>query len=258
VDKLLANIAQILGSTSGGTAAIGLPNEPGIREGLKRVENWARGQHEALSQQAGQLAGDRRDLASQLYQTAGSAAFNLPTAAVATTALGPVGGMAALGALESADQGGPAMAQGAAEGALMGGALHFMGPGGRLIRFGGASLMEYLHQIGSGADQPTAIRNALALGAMSAIPGGGAGVREAAQGARGYYRLPELSPAAARIIAAGEQYGVPVTAGDVSQSPALKNMEVSLEKVPGAGMQTFRERQQQRALRCRARPLSSP
>jgi hypothetical protein len=44
-DKLLANIAQILGSTSGGTAAIGLPNEPGIREGLKRVENWARGQH---------------------------------------------------------------------------------------------------------------------------------------------------------------------------------------------------------------------
>ena len=58
---------------------------------------------------------------------------------------------------------------------------------------------------------------------------------------------PAISPesaAAQDVIRLGKKYNVPLTAGDITQSPALKNMEVSLEKVPGAGMQKLREGQQ--------------
>jgi hypothetical protein len=58
---------------------------------------------------------------------------------------------------------------------------------------------------------------------------------------------PAPSPEAAaaeQVIEQGRRYGVRLSAGDVSQSPGLKNVEVAAEKVPGVGMGGFREGQQ--------------
>jgi len=58
---------------------------------------------------------------------------------------------------------------------------------------------------------------------------------------------PAISPeagAAREVIGQGRKYGIRVSAGDVSQKPTLKNIEVSAEKVPGMGMEPFRAKQQ--------------
>jgi hypothetical protein len=50
--------------------------------------------------------------------------------------------------------------------------------------------------------------------------------------------------AAQEVKEQGRKYGVRLSAGDISQKPTLKNIEVSAEKIPGIGMEGFREKQQ--------------
>jgi hypothetical protein len=64
--------------------------------------------------------------------------------------------------------------------------------------------------------------------------------------AQAAYRAPGSleSAAANEARRQGQKYGVRMSAGDVSQIPTLKNIEVSAEKVPGMGMEPFRAGQQ--------------
>jgi len=58
--------------------------------------------------------------------------------------------------------------------------------------------------------------------------------------------LPDMAPPpdAQSIIDLGKRYGITeMTPGDITQQPALKNIEVGLEKMPGTGLQSLRERQ---------------
>lgn len=55
------------------------------------------------------------------------------------------------------------------------------------------------------------------------------------------------APGAAEVEALGQKFGVPVTAGDATGSPAMKKTEVALENVPFVGMGKFRAGQDQQA-----------
>jgi hypothetical protein len=241
-DRLLANVAMMLDKESDRISQITGMSKGGF---FKTLENWARGQHQTLSQQAGELAGGRTDLPSRTIQTVGGAAFNLPTAAVAAELGGPVLGMAALGGLETADEGWRNALVAAAKGAALGGALHVMGPASRPVRLTGASAMTYAQMRLDGADHATALSNALAMGGMAAIPGGGATAREIAGNIPPIQFTPRLmranlTPQDAASQAYLESRGVETPLSMQTGSRPAAGLEASIQNVPGGG--AFSER----------------
>lgn len=168
---LTGNVAHLLD-----TAATKISGLTGLEKGglFKQIEDWAKQQQTAQQQEAGELRGGRDDLASRLYNLAGSTAGSLPTYAVAAELGGPVIGMGALGALETADQGPANMTKAALENAATGGALTVMGPASRPIRLMGAGAMTYAQLRLQGVDHETALANAMTMGGLSATHPGGA------------------------------------------------------------------------------------
>jgi hypothetical protein len=174
-NRLTANTAMLLNQ-----ATTKLSEVTGIPMGglFGDIENWARGQQASQEESAAELAGGRQDFASHLNRSIGGAAFNLPAYGAATAAGGSVAGMAGISALETADQGWQETLKAAAQGALMGGALHVMGPAGRPVRLTGAGAMTYAQLRLQGADHETALANAMTMGGLAGMgPGGGPGVR---------------------------------------------------------------------------------
>jgi hypothetical protein len=235
---LAANIAMILANLDEAvqkTAGTG-EGKAGV---LRHVENWLRGQQTYQQQQAQELAGGRQDLLSQLTRETYGAALSLPAYGVATALGGPVGGMAAMGGLETANQGWKNAATGAVEGLMMGGVLHVMGPAKRWIRMAGNAATVYQRLRDQGVDNETALRQALLQGGMGGMgPGEGTGLREMAGNVSkvpGMVResLPfpvrPLQSTLNPVQQAGVNYmlgeGVPLTASQITGNPYVKAKE---------------------------------
>lgn len=169
-NRLTANIAGLLDAASQSIADMTGTEKGGL---FKQIEEWARQQQAAQEQQAAELTGGRNDLASQVYRGGAAAAASLPAYAVASSAGGPIGGMAMMGALETADQGWENMLKGTAEGALMGKFLQVVGPGGRLVRIPAVAAATYTNLVGQGVDPQTAFSHALTMGGLSGMHKGG-------------------------------------------------------------------------------------
>lgn len=56
-----------------------------------------------------------------------------------------------------------------------------------------------------------------------------------------------MKPGVAEVQQLGDQFGVRLSAGDITGSPGLKKTEVALEQVPGVGMGAFRQAQDKEA-----------
>jgi hypothetical protein len=259
VDRLAANLAHIAdaASTGGGgsletgnvgmtggnlfhlfdTAVSKIAGMKGLDKGgvFKHLEDWLREQQKYREEQAAQYAGERQDLPSKFIRGGTGAVMSLPIAAAATALGGPVGGMAALGALETADQGPLNMLKGAAEGAAMGKFLHIMGPYGRPIRIPAVAGVEYAKNIAQGVDPETALANALNMGALTAI--GGPGTKKVTD------VLPETLPESMRFkstlnpvqqqavdYAVGQ--GIPLRAGQLTGNRYLQATEASAAHTP--------------------------
>src|SRR5262252_4064889 len=101
-NRLFANTADMLDS-----AATHLSNVTGLPKGglFQELGTWFRGAQHAQEQQAQQLSGGRQDFPSQVFRGGTQGIAELPTYALGTAALGPVGGMAAISGLRESDQG---------------------------------------------------------------------------------------------------------------------------------------------------------
>ena len=225
----------------------------------KRAADWFHSQAAGAQQTAQNFSlGRKQDFGTQLGQAMVSGATQIPQLALATAAAAPMAAVTGLGelgasmagfgglsALGQEDKGvGPALTAGA-EGAISGGAYHFLSPLGLPLRVPLNALFGYLSSDG---DATAKLSSGAAQGLFSMLPGaGGAGVRDVAGNFADMVRPVDAAKSAAgqNVIRLGQKYNVPLTAGDITQSPALKNMEVSLEKVPGVGMQKLREGQQE-------------
>ena len=228
------------------------------KRGLFRdlADYWAQ-QEEQSQQEAGKLAGGRRDFWSQLTRAPFAALPMIPALmtgagaaelapGLVTGALGTTGSaLGMMGAIENSDRGWQAIVQGAGEGALMGKFMDVLGRFKKPIRLTGVGLYVYAQDRLHGVDNESALANAVAQMGFSGIEH-----QQTEVGPRPPRSRPiqeDVSPATAaaqEVIGQGQKYGVRLSAGDVSQKPALKNMEVSAEKVPGIGMEPFRAKQQ--------------
>lgn len=243
VDRLTGGIAHLLD-----TAATKISGLTGLeKNGLfKQIEDWAKEQQKYREEQAAELAGGRRDLSSQLTRGAVGAVMSLPVTAAATTALGPVGGMATLGALETADQGPGNMLKGAAEGALMGKFLHVLGPYGRPIRIPAVAGAEYVKNIAQGVDPETALANALNMGALTAIGGPGTKKVRDLPGVlpetlpEAMRFKPTLNPVQQRAVDYLSEQGVPLTGFQQTGNRFLGGIEATTAHTP-LGSQRARE-----------------
>lgn len=180
--RMTANVADILHQASekiGGITGL----QPGGMFGA--IRDRFRQEQLGLEHEAAQLAGGRQDFASQLYRGMTQGVAELPTYAVAGTTLGPVAGMAAVGAIRESDQGWQASLKAAAEGALLGKALEVMGPASRPVRLTGAAAMTYAQARLNGADHTSALANATTMGALAGHRPGGVPLRE---------MLPDMRP----------------------------------------------------------------
>ena len=237
LDKTAQHIANLTGTTKG--------------DAFKNIADWAKANTQGAEQTAQDLSGGRRDIGSQIFRGLSAGTASLPTMGIASTAGGPVGGFAALGVLEQEDKGFLPALEGAVQGGLLGGTFHVLSPAGQVLKLPLNALLGYTQARMQGADPKAAIANATTMALLPEVPGAVAGMSDVAKAGRARLFPPRTvspeSAAAQDVIRLGQKYNVPLTAGDISQSPALKNMEVSLEKVPGAGMQKLREGQQEDA-----------
>ena len=163
-DKAAGKIADLTGTSKGGA--------------FESVRNWARQNQQEQEQTAARLAGGRTDFPSALYRGASQGVAELPEYVIASEAAGPAVGMGALGGLREADKGAGAALKAAAEGTLMGAALHVMGPASRPIRLTGAASMAYAQSRLNGASNSEALANAVSMGAMAAQSPGGLNAHE--------------------------------------------------------------------------------
>jgi len=171
-NRIFANLADIGENVVKNTAGI---------EAAAPLRDWGqtfRANQQAQQAEAQRLAGGRKDFAGQLTRGLTQGVLELPQYAVAAHVAGPVGGMAAIGAITEADQGWQAALQAAAEGALTGGALHVMGPASQAVRLTGAAAMTYAQARLQGADNETALAHATTMGLMAGHAPGGVTARE--------------------------------------------------------------------------------
>jgi hypothetical protein len=245
-NRLTANTFHLFDTAASKIAAITGTDKGGI---FKQLEDWAREQQKGQEQTAAEMAGGRQDLPSQLFRTGASAAASIPTYATATALGGPVGGMAALGALETADQGPKAMLEAAAQNALGGKALEVMGPASRPIRLFGAGAMTYAELRLQGVDHETALANAMTMAGMAGMHGGGKTAGEIAQDALspGGTLRPQISIAKSTLNPTQQaavdylrDQGVPLTAGQQTGNKFLTAVEATTAHTP-LGSQKARE-----------------
>ena len=250
VDHLIANIAGMLESSANALPQFGL----GGAELYKHIGNWAREREKTLQGQSAELAGGNQSLPAQVTRGAVSSLASLPIAVAATTLGGPVGGMAALGALETADQGSANMAKGAVEQGIMGKFIHVVGPAGRLIRVPLVMGAEYVKNVAQGVDPETALANAMNMGWLTGIGGPG---NISAKELPGHVldslkpRLPEmlpesmrfearLNPVQQRAVDYLKEQGVPLTGGQQTGNRYLTAVEATTAHTP-LGSQRARE-----------------
>ena len=159
--NILDSLAEHLSNTTG------IP-KPRLFEGL--TDFWKQ-QEEQSQREAARLAGGRQDFWSQLTRAPAAAIPMLPlylaggAAAEGLAVPGVLGSTAAsmgmIGAIENSDRGWRAILQGAADGTLMGKFLDVMGPMKRPIRLAGVGLVTYAKLRLQGADNDTALANAM-------------------------------------------------------------------------------------------------
>jgi hypothetical protein len=245
-NRMTANVADILNQASMKLGQItGLQPSGAFGE----LRDWARQQQHGQEQQAAELAGGRQDFPSQLYRGATQGVAELPTYAVAGTALGPVAGMAAVGAIRESDLGWKQALKAAAEGALLGKALHVMGPASRPIRLTGAAAMTYAQARLNGADNTTALAHATTMGGLVGHRGGGLGARDILN-----LNMPtrplipsRLNRVEAAAVADLKAEGVPLTGATQTGNRFLRAAEGVVEATPLGAVRAaeFRESTEQ-------------
>jgi hypothetical protein len=230
-----ANIAGLLD-----VAATKISDLTGYEKGglFKHIEDWARQQQVAQQRQAAELAGGRTDAPSQIYRAAGNLAFNAPTYAVATElGGGATGGMALMGALETANQGWKNMLKAAGEGAFLGKFMDIMGPAKRWIRVPVVLGTIYQNLVSQGADPETAFWNASSMAAAGGLHPGEVGLRDIS-------KLPltprlltnTLTPQEQASQAYMTQRGVETPLSMQTGSKAAAGLEGTVQNLPGGGM----------------------
>lgn len=164
---LLSNVAKGVGKVTG--------TKPG--GAFENAEQYYR-------KKAAELAGNRKDIPSQIYRGAGSAPGDIAQYTLASSALGPVGGMAAVDAAKAADQGVVPALEAGAKGALTGGAFHVMAPATRPIKaLAGFGMGAGESAISGGTPQDIAA-GGLTMAGMAAQSPGTVGARDMARNAR--------------------------------------------------------------------------
>lgn len=240
VDHLIANIAGMLDSSL--TPQLGFGGSVGS-EVYHHIGNWAREREKLLQGQAAKLAGGNQSLPAQVTRGAVSSVASLPISMAATALGGPVGGMAALGALETADQGPGNMLKGAVEGGLMGKFIHVVGPAGRMIRIPMVMGAEYIKNVAQGVDPGTALANAMNMGWLSAVGGPG---EISARELPGHVReslTPRISPLLKNTLTPKEQAsqdyltqrGIQTPLSMQTGSKSAAGLEGTVQNLPGGG-----------------------
>jgi hypothetical protein len=235
------------------------------------LAQWSKDQQEIAEKEAAKLAGGRQDFWSQLTRAPVVAATQLPLyvvggAAAEMTGAGELAGsipylgrvvggasatsMAAIGALENADRGWKAALQGAAEGSLMGKFMDVMGPLNRPIRLTGIGLVNYAQLRLQGADNETALANAMTQSGMSYLGGPGTvGVKDLAKlpgqitvGVKDLAKLPgqmripnQLNPLEQQSQQYMTERGIETPLSMQTGSEAAQQLEASIRKSPGGG-----------------------
>ena len=97
---------------------------------------------------------------------------------------------------------------------------------------------------GQAPDIPQALGQAAGLGASYALPAAAEKIPRPNLTPAGPLTAAPRIQAAQDLMAEGEARHVRLSAGDISQNPAIQNMEVAAEKIPGVGMGKFRIGQQ--------------
>jgi len=217
-DQLATKVSETTGLEKGGL--------------FKDLSGWLRNQQHGQEQQAAQLSGGRQDLPSQLYRGITQGVGELPAYALAGAALGPVAGMAAIGAIRESDRGWQEALHAAAEGALLGKALHVMGPASRPIRLTGAAAMTYAQARLNGADNTTALANATTMGLLSGSRGGGATAKDILRNVPRPTLKSHLNPVEQQAIEMLKARGVHVDAPTQIGSKALRGAGALAENMP--------------------------
>lgn len=168
-DDQLANLFLILDG-----ASRKLSEATGLSRGgaFGRVRDWFREQGQALKERAANLSPDRPGVIDDLNRFAGGLPVDLPVAASAVAAGGPVLGFAGLGALTEADQGLKGAALGAAKGALSGKVFEVAAPLGRLARAGAVTSGVAAIESAAGAEPGQALQAGAVAGILAGSLGG--------------------------------------------------------------------------------------
>lgn len=260
---LLGNAMDVLDKTEGVLADLTRSQRVNW---FRKASDWFHAQGAGAQQTAQQWSAGNQSFPAELGRSIVQGATQLPTLALATAAggltapalLGELGpsmvGFGGLGALESEDKGPAATFTGGAAGALTGGLFHIAGQTGLPLRVPLSAWLGYLGARIGGASPSESLANGASMGLFSALPGaGGAGVKDITRNitepiADKFFPVsPEKSAAAQQVMNLARKYEIPLTAGDISQEPLLKNAEISLEKVPLQGVQKLRQVQEARA-----------
>lgn len=221
LDRAAGRLAEMTGTTKGGAFA--------------RLEQFFREDQRAAQSRAETLgrlpagAGTGVQVGAGLYNLVGGLPVDVPKFALATTAGGPIGGFAALGALERAEEGFGGAAIGAAEGAAIGGLFRVTAPLAPLARGLAVGGTVAGSEIAGGKTPREALPGAVAMGVVAGLT------------SKGRIRARDL-PAVAREVAPAKlvnlirAQGQPKEAVTIEQEPIVevtpKHAEVA-ERVAG-------------------------
>src|SRR5215469_7123844 len=170
--QAFANIAHLFGNVARPLDWLAAHSHPGLPSDLRTLSDYFSAKQQENEQLASRFAGNRQDIGSKIVRGAGGVVFNAPPYIAATSALGPIGGMAAMGGLENLDRGPAATVQGTLEGAGQGLAWWLMGPLGRIHRLYGAAALNYAYDKlrNPDVDDDTALVNAGVAGLTAMLP----------------------------------------------------------------------------------------
>lgn len=243
-----ANLMHLLGNL---TMAINQDLEdmglgpPEKRKVLKTVENWFREQSAGGNQAAAELAGGRKDFASEVNRAIGGAIYNVPPYVAATAALGGVPGMALVSGLENVDQGPKATSIAALKGAGLGAVGYVLGPAGRPIRLTGNGWLAYDQAKRDGASDEQAWAAAFGNAIVGEVgaPGGGPGVRQMVRNipkvpgmvAESILPFPvrsTLNPVQQQAVNYALEQEIPLRASQITGNRYFQAMEASTAHTP--------------------------
>ena len=151
---VLGNLADLAGKVTG--------TKPG--GAFRDAEKYYEGK-------AAEYGGGKNDLASELYRGIGATPGQLAEYTAAAEPLGPIAGMAGVGAASAADKGPRAAAEEAAKQALMGAALHVIAPASLPARVGGGAVT-FGGQAAAEGGNPTQVASSAITGAAMGAMGG--------------------------------------------------------------------------------------